>query len=73
LDTDVQAVVRHAVDHPHDPQYRLGKLKGKSKSFWSIDIYNQDYRAVAEKTKSGFVWEFVGTHEAYNNFIARLR
>ena len=72
LPKEVQAVVRHAIDHPRDPQYGLGKLKGKRKSYWSIDIFNQDYRAVAEKTKDGFAWEFVGTHEAYNGYVARL-
>ena len=69
----MQKVVRHAIENPREPQYGLGKLRGKKKSYWSIDIFNQDYRAVAEKTKeAGYVWEFVGTHEAYNNYVARL-
>jgi len=64
--------VRHAIDDPREPQYGLGKIKGNRKSYWSIDIFDQDYRAVAEKVDGYFAWEFVGTHEACNNYIARI-
>lgn len=69
---DVRPVALHAIEHPHEPQYKLKKLHGGKRlrdQSWRICILNQQYRAICQRTGNRWIWYWFGTHEEYNNII----
>ena len=53
---------------PFDPSLGL-QQKGK---VWTVDI-GRSYRAIARRENNNFHWFWIGSHEAYNKLLRRLK
>ncbi len=51
-------------ENPHHPSVRLKKV-GR---FWSARI-GLGYRALAKEREEGLVWFWIGSHDAYDQFL----
>ena len=54
-----------------DPFYASLHFKKVGRENWSVRI-GDHYRAVGKFVDAAFLWEWIGTHEAYNQLIKRL-
>lgn len=55
-------------ENPFHPSLAL-KQKGE---VWTADV-GRSYRAIAYREGSDFHWFWIGTHEAYNTLLGRLK
>jgi hypothetical protein len=53
---------------PFHPSLAL-KRKGE---VWTVDV-GRSYRAIAYRESDAYHWFWIGTHEAYNNLLSRVK
>ena len=68
--TQALADAKHALfeQEPFHPSLGL-KQKGE---VWTVDV-GRSYRAIAYRTGDEFHWFWIGSHEAYNKLLRRLK
>jgi hypothetical protein len=54
---------------PKHPSLQLKKLGEKHGADWWCVRVTQDYRALAIKRQSGFLWFWIGDHKTYDRLI----
>jgi hypothetical protein len=54
-----------------DPYHPSLGLKGKGE-VWTVEI-GRSYRAIAHRADQHLSWFWIGSHEAYNNVLRRVR
>lgn len=81
LPTPAQDLARTAYQRfradPYDPRLDFHDIKGTKAEVYAVDVGTHNktaYRALGvwDKKQDVIVWFWIGSHEAYNNVVARL-
>jgi hypothetical protein len=71
LPEEIQHLARkqyqHLIENPKHPSLSFKKLYDQ---LWSVRV-NQDYRALAVETTTGYIWFWIGNHAEYELIIKR--